>query len=187
MKIFLYAMLAMLCTIANANLLPNPYNPETDKSKLLSDLGIPEQDVLLDRRCVVLRTEQWVKSTSPANGWTCVLVMTDTKLVLSVYDPKTDKHKQFISQNYGDIQSIALAEKEVSSSAEGKTFQLEVATQQGFLSIRAMRGKMGDRPFDSRGSRDAFDILKAKGIQITQSLGITEISTDTFTFFHTKK
>lgn len=187
-NIFIFSFLVINATTALADLSTNPYNPVTDKLKLASDLGIGADDIALDRRCVFTKTEAWMAFASLKDAWTCVLVLTGEQLILSVFDGAHDRHKTFLKYSYSDLQQVSLrvdvARNNISYYADGKKIQLQMPTKDGYISITAFRGKMGDRPFDWRGGQDAFDILKTKGIPEYESPGLVELeAAKSFTLF----
>jgi hypothetical protein len=122
------------------------------------------------------------------DAWTCVLVLTDHQLILTVFDKTNNQHKNFLSYSFSDLQQVALrvdaARNRTELYADGKKIQVQIPTKDGYISITAFRGKMGDRPFDSRGGQDAFDIIKTKGVPVYQSQGLVDIKPPpTFTLF----
>lgn len=161
---------------AHADLSTNPYNPETDKTKIVENLGIPESSMELDRRCVYSKTEKWL-ANAPRNVFqTCVLVVTDDRLILVTYNEKEDSYNSPFSYLFSEIQEISVSEQDgVRLNVEGKKIQFQFLTKDGFFSVTAWRGKMGDRPIDSRGGQDAFDMVKAKGVAVTPSLGFVDM------------
>lgn len=161
----------------------DPYVPGEGKEKIAADLSIPVADILVDRRCVYTRTNQWVSSTTPNTMSTCTVLATPTRLILANYGKTNNVYVVDLSFDYAQIKSVALSTKEGADPAiefDGKKFQVQFETDQGFISVTAWRSPPKVKPFDARGSEDLFDLVRSKGVAVSDPKGLVQVETPTF-------
>jgi hypothetical protein len=167
----------------------DPYVPGEGKGKIAADLAIPVADVAVDRRCVYTRTDHWVASTTPKSMSTCTVLATPTRLILANYDKDSGAYVVDLSFDYAQIKSVALSAKDgfdTSVQVDGKKQQLQLETDQGFISVSAWRTPPKVKPFDARGSEDLFEVVKSKGVAVAEPKGLVEVEIPTFTLFRHK-
>lgn len=171
--------LLFYCSLTLADLSAIPYDPSTDRGKIASDLGISDGEILLDRRCVFYRTASWIASASSSAFSTCVLVLDPKRIILATFDSSGRRYVPLLTYTYSDIREIALRQDDSNRpdlELGGKKYQVQLSTPDGFVSITAYRGKIGDRPMDPRGAVDAFGIMMSKDIPVVESPGRVELA-----------
>ena len=167
----------------------DPYVPGQDKDKIASDLTIPSADILVDRRCVYTRTEHWVASTKPKSMSTCTALATPTRFILANYDKSSGTYSVDLSFDYAQIKSVSLSVKDgldASLQTDGKEQQVQLETDQGFISVSAWRSPPKVKPFDAGGSQDLFELIKSKGVSVAEPNGLVEVHLTTFNIFQRK-
>lgn len=172
-----------------ATMTGDPYVPGQGRDKIAADLGIPAADILVDRRCVYTRTEHWVAQAEVKTMSTCTVLATPTRLILANYNSGTNGYVVDLSFDYSKIKSVALSTKNgfrPSLELDGKKEQVQLETDQGFISVSAWRGPPKVKPFDARGSVDIFEALKDKGIEVSEPKGLVEVELSSWTLFRRK-
>ena len=183
------ASIGTVFTVSAATMSFDPYVPGEGKDKIAADLAIPVADVVVDRRCVYTRTDHWVASTTPKSMSTCTVLATPTRLILANYDKSSSTYVVDLSFDYTQIKSVALSTKDgfdPSLEVDGKKQQLQLETDQGFISVSAWRTPPKVKPFDARGAEDLFELVKSKGVGLAEPKGLVEVEIPTFTLFRHK-
>lgn len=165
-------------TVTAATTSFDPYVPGEGKHKIASDLAIPAEEILVDRRCVYTRTDRWVASTTARSMSTCTVLATQTRIVLANYDKGTDAYTVDLSFDYSEIKSVSLSEKDgidPTLQVDGRKLQLQFETDKGFISLTAWRTPPKVKPFDARGAEDLFEVVKSKNVAVVEAKGLIEV------------
>jgi hypothetical protein len=171
--------IAAAATAGAATLAGDPYVPGEGREKIASDLALPVGDIIIDRRCVYTRTDQWVAKTTVKTMSTCTVLATPTRLILANYDRDRQSYIVDISFDYTQLKSVALSAKEdvdPSIYLDGRKVQVQFETEQGFISLTAWRSPPKVKPFDPRGADDLFELIKSKGVAVSESNGLVEVA-----------
>jgi hypothetical protein len=178
-RLFLIFLLAGSVFPASARFVTDPYNPETDRAKIAQELAIPEGTILLHNRCAYSKTEAWTPAVPLDFFQSCTIILTDTHLILALYDPQTERYVAAYRLKYEDVQNVALRTDPItinsSAFADPKHRQLQITIPNEFLSLTIYRGKMKDRPVDTRAAEDAFELIRSKGVAVVESPGRVEL------------
>jgi len=154
------------------------YNPEADKEKLASDLQLSKPSILLDRRCVLLKSRVSEKYVDPRNMHACILVLTEESIIFSSYKKEGNNYVQDLIYRYDEIISasyVEVNEYQPDKFEAGKRSQVQLLTHDGLVSVVAFRESDKSRAHDRRATLDAFEIIKSKGIKTTPSNGYLDL------------
>ena len=156
----------------------DPYVAGEGKPALADELGLPVDDILVDRRCVYTRTDQWIAKVTVKAMSTCTVVVTPTRLILANYDRSSRRHVVDLSFDYAQLKSVALSAKDgydAATELDGKRFQVQFETDQGFISLTAWRSPQGVKPYEEQGAQDVFAVVASKGVPEVESKGRVDV------------
>jgi len=126
--------LASALSASAATMAGDPYVPGEGKEALAAELALPVADILVDRRCVYTRTDQWVATTTVKTMSTCTVVATPTRLILANFNRSTKVHVVDLSFEYSQLKSVAISVKDgldTSIYLGGRKLQVQFETDQG--------------------------------------------------------
>jgi hypothetical protein len=171
-------VLSMAAAAFAATTASDPYVPGQGRQALADELSLPLGEILVDRRCVYTRTDHWIAKVPVKTMSTCTVVATPTKLIIANYDSSSQRHVVDISFDYAQLKAVALNAKDGYDAAievEGKRFQVQFETDQGFISLTAWRSPQHVKPYDEQGAKDVFDVVASKGVPVVESKGRVDV------------